>query len=297
MTTLRIVHMTRYLYDRPVCFGVHHLMLRPRDAHDMRILRTGLAVSPTARLDWTFDTFGNSVGWLSFEEDAAELVIVSELDLRRYGLDDPLPVLSNSSAAYPFQYDPDDATDLGPLLLLLWPGERSDVEAWIASRLPRLPTISVEVLDALSSEIHDGFRYRRREAYGTQSPATTIRSGEGTCRDFALLFMEAARTLGFAARFVTGYLYDPASDVSAGDVDAGTIRGGGSTHAWADVFIPGVGWVEFDPTNRIAASRNLVRVATTRSPSQAAPVSGTWRAAGARFLEMDVSVSVVRRDD
>ncbi len=135
-----------------------------------------------------------------------------------------------------------------------------------------------------------GLHYARREAEGVQSPAETIRLGSGTCRDFALLFMEAARRLGFAARFVTGYLHDEGSEPDGGE----DMTGGGATHAWADVFVPGAGWVEFDPTNRIAASRNLIRVATTRTPSQALPVSGTFEHDGGGQLHLEVTVSVTR---
>lgn len=144
----------------------------------------------------------------------------------------------------------------------------------------------------LGDAVHRAFCYRRRVAHGVQSPADTIATASGSCRDFALLFMEAARILGFAARFVTGYLYDANAD-PAGDE---TVRGGGATHAWADIFVPGAGWVEFDPTNRIVAGRNLIRVATTRSPAQAVPVSGTYLHEGASFLGMDVAVSVIRTD-
>jgi transglutaminase-like putative cysteine protease len=290
VTTLRIVHTTRYRYDRPVRFGVHRLMLRPRDAHDMRLLGSALTVSPKAVVDWTFDVFGNSIGALTFLEEGETLLIVSELELRRYGLDDPLPALERRAAPYPFRYDADERVDLAPLRRLLFARERAAVERFLAAAIPLLPGRSVALLDALSTAINERFRYSRREAYGVQSPAETIARGAGTCRDFALLFMEAARVLGFAARFVTGYLYDPASDAAP----AG-LRGGGATHAWADAFVPGVGWVEFDPTNRIAASRNLVRVATTRTPAQAVPVRGSWRAAaGACALAMEVSVEVSR---
>ncbi len=293
MTMLRIVHRTRYVYDRPVRFGVHHLMLRPRDAHDMRILRTGLSVSPNADLRWAFDTFGNSVGMLTFHDADTELSITSELELRRYGLDDPLPLLANSTGDYPFRYDPDEIVDLAPLRRLLYPQDRAAIERWVAAIIPALPPKSLGVLHRLGNAIHEQFEYRRRDEYGTQSPAETIEGGAGTCRDFALLFMEAARTLGFAARFVTGYLYDPARDSPENQTSAdGEVKGGGSTHAWADIFVPGAGWIEFDPTNRIVASRNLVRVATTRSPAQAVPISGTFLANGARSSGMEVSVSV-----
>jgi transglutaminase-like putative cysteine protease len=289
MRTLKINHRTRYAYDRPVAFGVHRLMIRPRDGHDMRILDSSLVVTPRADVHWAFDTFGNSVALLTFHEEANELVITSELMLRRYGLDEPVTRIERHASDYPFHYDPDDSIDLAPLLSVHCPQDRPAVERWISAKIPELPSRSLQVLDLLGTAIHESFTYRRRDAYGVQSPAETITTASGTCRDFAFLFMEAARLLGFAARFVTGYLYDPGRDTA----NECALSGGGSTHAWADVFIPGAGWIEFDPTNRIVAGRNLVRVATTRTPAQAVPVSGTYRD-GAVFLGMNVEVSVTR---
>lgn len=306
MRTYRIRHRTRYAYDRPVTFGVHHLMIRPRDGHDMRLLDSSLVVEPEAEVRWAYDTFGNSVAWLTFHGPADELVIESVLELRRYGFDEPLPRLERHAAGYPFSYDADDSIDLAPLLGLLYPADRPAVEAWIEGVVAVPPAGSLQLLDLLSSAIHRTFDYRRRVSAGVQSPALTIAEGSGSCRDFALLFMEAARLLGFAARFVTGYLYDSSTDpggraaddakVSGGAVSGGAVSGGGSTHAWADVFIPGAGWVEFDPTNRIVACRNLIRIAVTRSPAQAVPASGTYRHDGAAFLGMEVGVSVSRID-
>lgn len=288
MTTFRVRHRTSYSYDRPVEFGLHQLMVRPRDGHDMRLLASSLAVTPRADVRWAFDTFGNSIALLSFAEVADELVIESELTLRRYGYDDPVHRLARHTGPYPFAYDAEDGVDLAPMLTLQHPGDRTAVEEWMAASLPVPPGETIAVLDALCRAIHSGFAYGRREIRGVQSPAETISLGRGTCRDFALLFMEAARGLGFAARFVTGYLYDPAS---AGKAE-GILSGGGATHAWADIFVPGAGWVEFDPTNRIVAGRNLIRVATTRTPSQALPLSGTFNGPGATCLGMDVRVSV-----
>ena len=264
MSTLSISHKTRYSYDRPVEFGPHDLMLRPRDGHDMRILESSLTVSPPADVGWAYDTFGNSVAQLTFHEPAQELVIASQLRLRRYAFDDPLVRIGRRAGAHPPQYAPDEAFDLAPLLAIDRPRDADVVEAWISAALPERPEGSAETLGALSMAVNESFVYRRREEKGVQSPAQTITTGSGTCRDFAFLFMEAARSLGYAARFVTGYLYDPAADAA----DAERMTGGGATHAWADVFLPGAGWVEFDPTNRIVASRNLVRVATTRTPAQ-----------------------------
>ncbi|MFN4157401.1 MAG: transglutaminase N-terminal domain-containing protein [Gemmobacter sp.] len=288
--TLRVLHRTRYAYDRPVIFGEHRLMIRPRDGHDMRILDSSLSVSPRADVHWAFDTFGNSVALLSFHDAAEELVIESELLLRRYGLDEPLSRIERYAGAYPVEYDGDERTDLSPYLTPNQPQDRDILAAWIATALPELPARSLEVLRGLAAIIHGAFRYARRDAEGTQSPAQTIRLGSGTCRDFALLFMEAARSLGFAARFVTGYLHDEGAASQSGE----DMTGGGATHAWADVFVPGAGWVEFDPTNRIIASRNLIRVATTRTPAQAMPVSGTFMRGGGRLAGLQVSVSVTR---
>jgi transglutaminase-like putative cysteine protease len=290
MTTFRIRHRTRYVYDAPVTFGPHRLMIRPRDGHDMRILESSLLLRPAADVRWVFDTFGNSVALLTFGDPADELVIESELKVRRYAGDEPLPRIARHAGAYPVRYDPDDLIDLAPFLAQQFPADRLAIDGWIRSTLPELPAESADVLDRLAAVIHSGFAYGRREERGVQSPAATILLGRGTCRDFAVLFMEAARSLGFAARFVTGYLYDPGADAGAS-----TLSGGGSTHAWADVFIPGVGWIEFDPTNRIVAGRNLLRVAVTRTQTQALPVSGVFSGNGA-FRRMQVEVSVRRSD-
>lgn len=293
MWKLSIHHLTRYRYSAPVSFGVHRLMLRPRDGHDMRILDSALALSPAATVRWEFDTFGNSVAFAAFETTADELVIDSRLVLRRYVYEEPVVTLAPRATVYPFTYGGEDLIDLAPLMPLQCPDDRPAIAAWLAGAMPSLPGHSLEVLQGLSEAIHRALEYRRREEEGVQTPGETLTSHSGTCRDFAFLFMEAARHLGFAARFVTGYLYDPAAD--SGD---GAVVGGGATHAWAEVFVPGAGWVEFDPTNRIVAGYNLIRVATTRTPAQAAPVRGAFRGNGESLgMEVTVTVSQLPDDD
>ncbi len=265
-------------------------MIRPRDGHDMRILDSSLSVSPRADVHWAFDAFGNSVALLSFHDAGDELMIESALLLRRYGLDEPLARIERYAGEYPPAYDLEERIDLGSYFTAAYPQDTTALTLWIESVLQHPSGGTLWVLDALVAAVHGAFRYARREAEGVQSPAETIRLGSGTCRDFALLFMEAARHLGFAARFVTGYLHDEASGNETGE----DMTGGGATHAWADIFVPGAGWVEFDPTNRIVASRNLIRVATTRAPSQALPVSGSFAHEGARLLRLQVTVSVRR---
>jgi hypothetical protein len=268
-------------------------LIRPRDGHDLRVLDSSLTVSPRADVHWAFDTFGNSVALLSFLDVGDELVIESELLLRRYGLDEPMARFERYAGNYPVQYDADERIDLCPFIKTDQPQDQVALTGWIAQVLPQLPGGSLQVLDVLGSAIHDSFGYARREAAGVQSPAETIRLGTGTCRDFALLFIEAARSLGFAARFVTGYLHDEVAGSDSGE----DMTGGGATHAWADVFVPGAGWVEFDPTNRIFESRNLIRVAKTRMPSQALPVIGTFVPEGGQLLGLQVIVRVTRVDE
>jgi transglutaminase-like putative cysteine protease len=142
------------------------------------------------------------------------------------------------------------------------------------------------VLEAMTHAIKQEFRYRARYEEGTQTAAQTLALNSGTCRDFAVLMMEALRSFGLATRFVTGYLYDDSS---------GTTRGGGSTHAWCSVYLPGAGWVEYDPTNGLVAGANLIRVGVTREAGQALPISGGFigNADDPTGLHVDVSVRAV----
>ncbi len=295
MTTLRVRHRTHYRYARPVAFGVHRLMLRPRDGHDMRILNSTLTISPAAQLHWEFDVFGNSVAYAAFRQEASELTVESELLLRRFAFDNPAGLRSHDAMPYPVVHSNEELIDLAPLLRVHCPDDNEALQRWLREVLPDLPNDSLAVLRALATAVHNGLAYRRREEPGVQTPGETLAKGSGTCRDYAFLFMEAARHLGFAARFVTGYLYDPATDVGGGSGAA--VTGGGATHAWADIFVPGAGWVEFDPTNLIVAGNNLVRVATTRTPSQALPVSGTYSHDGVPSPTMEVTVSLTESVD
>jgi len=143
----------------------------------------------------------------------------------------------------------------------------------------------------LTCAIKESFSYERRSARGTQTPLQTLESRRGSCRDFATLMMEAARALGLAARFVTGYLYVPDRDNGESHL------GGGATHAWCQIYLPGAGWVEFDPTNGIVGSRDLIRVAVARDARQAIPLHGTYYGAAGALADMSVSVLVRKRAD
>jgi transglutaminase-like putative cysteine protease len=281
---LRIVHRTEYVYSGKVALNPHRLMVRPRDAHDLWVDDAFLRITPRARLRWFFDTFGNSVAEATFPDETDRLAIESELRLRRYVADFRSRSGPEHVCKYPFTYTEEDARDLQPYLPLEKPEDGPILNKWLQTNFTDRPGEAFRFLQNLSDAVHRATSYSRRDEMGTQTAAETIGRGVGTCRDFAFLFMEASRCLGFAARFVTGYL-------NSGSGNGGSPRGGGATHAWADVFIPGEGWIEFDPTNRITAGSALIRVATTRTPGQASPISGSFRG-GASSLGLTVSVDV-----
>jgi transglutaminase-like putative cysteine protease len=286
VTAIRIQHTTRYRYNQPVMFGDHRMLLRPRDGHDMRLVSSAIFISPEPSLRWYFDTFGNSVAIASFPDPADTLEIRSELLVRRFSHEDFLVSPDRVGTAMPVTYADEDRVDLAPFMQLENPGDREVLADWLDGSMTNRPDEVLAFLRQLSDLIHATFTYQRREPLGTQSAATTIQRGSGTCRDFALLFMEAARHFGFAARFVTGYL----NTARNGPPDH---QGGGSTHAWAEIYLPEEGWIEFDPTNRIVGSSALIRIAVTRTPFQATPISGTYvHTPGTEFLGMDVSVDV-----
>ena len=287
MMYLTVRHATHYRYSNPVSLGVHRLMLRPRDSHDLRLVDAELTLSPPGQTRWMHDVFGNSVAEVEFPQAAPELLIVSTLHLERYGLARPTFPIAPEAQLYPFVYSANDRSDLGRLLDRHYPDPTGLVDAWAKRFVTGRFMSTYNLLSNINGAIKSEFSYGERFEEGTQSPIETLQRKSGTCRDFALLFIEAVRSLGFGARFVTGYLYDPALDGSTG-----AMQGSGATHAWADVYIPGAGWVEYDPTNGLIAGENLIRVAVTRDPSQAVPVSGTFDGTQGQFLGMVVDVTV-----
>jgi transglutaminase-like putative cysteine protease len=265
-------------------------MLRPRDSHELRLTSAELAVSVPCTIAWQYDVFGNSVAFVDFAESASVLSITSTLKIERYALPEPDFPIAADAETYPFMHSADDRSDLGRLRERHYPDPHGVVEQWVRHFVLETPANTFNLLATMNAAMRGSFEYRAREEEGTQAPLETLEKKSGTCRDFALLFIEAARTLGFGARFVSGYLYDPA-------LDGGTaLQGAGATHAWADIYLPGAGWVEFDPTNALVAGENLIRVAVTRDPSQAVPISGTFAGDGAKYLGMDVDVTVHAED-
>jgi transglutaminase-like putative cysteine protease len=288
MAILNVRHTTVYRYSRPVTIGDHRLMLRPRDSHELRLIRTSLILSPPASVRWLYDVFGNSVAIASFAEPTKELRIESRLTLETYTTEQPPYEIAPEAASYPFIYSADDRADLGRMLERYYPDPKEQLDAWAHGFVHSNPTDTLALLTELNAGIKASISYQSREAEGTQSPLETLDRRSGSCRDLAVLLIEAARCLGFGARIVTGYLYNPAAD------NAGVAAiGAAATHAWADIYLPGAGWIPYDPTNGTINGANLIRVATTRDISQAVPVAGSFVGAPGDYLGMTVNVAVV----
>lgn len=289
MTLFSVRHVTSYRYKRPVEFGVHRIMFRPRDSFDQTLSSSTLQVDPKPdHIRWIHDVFGNCVARVGFVGASRELRFETTIRLEHTVTID-LQV-DQEALIYPFAYDPEEAVDLKPTIDRHHPDPDDLVGRW-ARQFVRIgqPTLTGHLLMTMCYAIHESFNYARRTAHGTQAPLETLELRRGTCRDFALLMIEAARSLGLAARFVTGYIYVP-------DRDGSTTLGGGSTHAWCQVYLPGAGWVEFDPTNGIVGNRDLIRVGVARHPKQAIPLWGSYDGSASDFDDMSVQVNVTTDD-
>jgi transglutaminase-like putative cysteine protease len=287
MPIITVRHVTTYRYNQPVAFGEHRMMLRPRDSYDQRLIDSTLAITPKpADLRWLHDVFGNCVAVARFAGRAAELRFESVIRLDH----SPINVLDcrieEYAQRYPFSYGADEMPDLLRLIERQYLDPEHEVDAW-ARRFLRHDGRSdtTELLAAITHAIRRELSYEAREESGIQDPVKTLRAGSGSCRDFAVLMIEAVRSLGLAARFVSGYLYVP-------EDRAKDRAGGGATHAWLEVYLPGAGWVEFDPTNGIVGNHDLIRVAVVRDPRQAVPIAGSWTGFPSDHLGMNVEVTV-----
>jgi YD repeat-containing protein len=285
MPRLSIRHETRYEYERPVTFGQHRLLVRPRDGHSLRLIEASLSLSPPGATRWTYDALGNCVCWYQPMGEATTLRIVSRLTLDRYPA--PLASADDPHSTFPVIYDQADRMALAPFTMPVEVDPDGVLLTWVRSLNgpPAEPVLAF--IERMNAAIHDEMIYAARNECGVQTPAHTLRTRRGTCRDFAWLMVEGLRSLGFAARFVTGYLFDP----KAG---AGEVRGATATHAWCEVFMPSLGWTEFDPTNGLAESADLIPVAIARTPAEAAPVSGTLVGdPGRSELHVEVDVRLI----
>jgi transglutaminase-like putative cysteine protease len=285
MITLRIHHKTTYRYRNQVSLGPHRLMLRPRENRDLLLIKGEVVLTPTAALTWAQDVFGNTVATASFPAMTDILVIDSVVELQLNAAPWPVFDIAASAIVYPFQYSSDESIDLGALAIQQYPDLSGRLRDWSRAFVRGNSTDTLSLLKDLCAGVSKWISYQSREDEGTQSPTETLNRGWGSCRDFAVLFAEAVRSLGFGARIVSGYLYNPDRN-RVGAADAG------STHAWAEVYLPGAGWITFDPTNRSVGGFNLIPVAVARDIRQAMPVSGSFVGMSDAFMGMNVEVSV-----
>jgi transglutaminase-like putative cysteine protease len=291
MPLLTIHHKTEYRYTHPVAFGEHRIMLRPRDGHDLRMLSGNLDIVPAPMsLRWIHDVFGNSVAIATFDERAQTLSISSTATVEHNPAHEFALTADDPAYFYPFFYDDEELPDLVQFISPQYGDPQGEMSAWARNFLDaEAPTPTFNILSGMTHGIREAFTYRKRHEHGTQHPLDTLQTKSGTCRDYALFMIEALRRLGIAARFVSGYLFIP------GDREQGYV-GGGSTHAWVQVYLPSAGWIEFDPTNGIIGTRDLVRVAVARDPRQAIPLHGTYLGSADAFVGMDVSINVIAAD-
>ncbi|MDP2803397.1 MAG: transglutaminase family protein [Phreatobacter sp.] len=281
---LHVRHVTTYRYAGAVQFGPHKLMLRPRDSFDMRILDTQIEIFPRAELHWSHDVYGNTVAVATFADKADRLEITSGLVLRRYASAFPRGRTSASALFVP-HYADGERIVLQPFMTPATGDDEGVLAAWIAEVLSQ-GAADEDPLARLSRHIHSGFGYSVRFEEGTQAPSRTLSVRSGSCRDLAWLFIEAVRRLGYGARFVSGYLHNSAND------DPSNRAAVGLTHAWAEVFVPGDGWVEFDPTNALVADPHLIRVAVARVPWDASPVAGSFVGPVGAQISLSVGVDI-----
>jgi transglutaminase-like putative cysteine protease len=287
MTLLAVRHVTTYRYKQPVSFGEHRIMFRPRDSYDQRLLDARINIDPApSAMRWIHDVFGNCVAIARFSKEASKLRFESNIRLDHLPSNAPDFQMEDYAQTYPFAYSAEEMPDLTRAMERQYLDPDHQIHHWVQKFLHQgRPTRTGELLMTLTYAIKESFTYNRRSETGVQDPITTLMLNRGSCRDFAILMIEAVRALGLAARFVSGYIYSPSSD-GTGHV------GGGSTHAWCQVYLPGAGWVEFDPTNGIIGNRDLIRIAVARDPRQAVPLSGTWMGEPGDFEGMTVEVNV-----
>lgn len=285
MNRLRIEHRTTYRYRLPVNLGTHRLMLRPRESRDLRLMSHDLQVTPPTTLTWAHDVFGNIIATAALRNWSEHLDIcsTSEIELRAAAW--PVFDIAANAVVYPFKYSDDEWIDLGSLAIPQYVDPAERLHNWARAFVRCNATDTLSLLKDLSTGVSAWVSYQRRDDEGTQTPTETLDRKWGSCRDFAVLFVEAARRLGFGARIVSGYLYNP-DHAFAGSIDAG------STHAWAEIYVPGAGWITFDPTNRSVGGANLIPVAVARNIRQAVPVAGSFVGMTDAFLGMSVSVRV-----
>jgi transglutaminase-like putative cysteine protease len=281
-------HVTTYSYATDVSFGPHRAMYLPRTGGRGRILSHSVTTNLPSTVRWIMDAQSNAIALVDIAGSGRELSFEFRFRGIHYGVEkaESFP-LEARAEEIPVQYVPDEWADLSHYIRPHVEDPGGKVAAWGRSMAAAAHNGSVALLTRMVEDIGSTFAYQAREAMGTQAPDLTLRTQSGTCRDFAWLMIEALRRLGFACRFVSGYLYDAALDGGASEM-----MGAGATHAWVQVYLPGAGWLNFDPTNRLTGGFDLIPVAIARHPAQAVPLDGSWFGDAKDYRGMSVEVEI-----
>jgi transglutaminase-like putative cysteine protease len=279
---LNIYHRTTYRYARAVALQAHRVMLRPRGSHELSVLANSISCLPPAELNWSQDVFGNLFATATFAESTAELIITGEMTVEQSAAAWPVFRIATDAHSFPFDYSQDEQTDLGALRVPDHVDPDGKLQAWARAFIHSTPTDTLSLLKDVNAGILGSVVYRTRDEEGTQTALETLAKASGSCRDIEALFIETVRHLGFGARAVSGYLFDPGM----------TIGDAGSIHAWAEVYLPGAGWIAFDPTHRRVGGASLIPIAVARNNAQIMPIVGGYIGTAENSLSMDVEVSV-----
>jgi transglutaminase-like putative cysteine protease len=263
MPILTVRHVTTYHYRQPVAFGDHRMMLRPRDDDDQKVLESQLEITPgPSHLTWTRDIFGNHVATARFADRASELRFESTIRVNQAPAGFRAADIVEFARTYPFAYAAEDRPDHAHFVTP--PSTHPWLDRWAASFLRADGSADTrELLVGITQTIRRTFKHVTRHEKGTLDPIQTLKLASGSCRDLAMFMIAALRSLGIAARFVSGYLH-----LADDDDDRLT---GGNTHAWVQAYIPGPGWVDFDPSSGMIRQSEprtrRCRTETTRSDS------------------------------
>jgi transglutaminase-like putative cysteine protease len=292
MPILDIKHVTTYRYNRPVSFGEHRMMLLPRDDEDQRVLECEIDIRPKpVRLDWSCDIFGNHVATAKFNVRADKLSFVSKVRLDHAPAKFHASDIEYSARRYPLAYSVDEWAVLNRYIEP--PAARRELDRWSAAFLQSSKSTDLhEFLVSMTQTIKQTIEHVSRHEEGIQDPVQTLALKRGSCRDVAVLMIAALRSRGIAARFVSGYVHLVDDEDDEDDVVEEDEIAGGNTHAWVQVYLPGPGWVDFDPAAGVTGNQNLIRVAAVQHPREAIPLQGKWYGSPSDHLAMSVAVRV-----
>ena len=284
MQRIEITHTTTYRYAQPVRLLEHKLHVRPREGHDIRIEASELRITPAYRIRWQRDVYGNSVAIVNFSEQSSILEIISTVAVEHYESTIPTLELADEIRHFPVAYDPMEQIDLVPYQTLVFPHKPEVINEWLGGQVPPASGgDTLSFLNGLNQRIANDIRYQIRNEPGVQSPEQTLSMRTGSCRDLATLFIEICRQYGLASRFVSGYL-----------VSSAAVEDVATTHAWAEVYLPGAGWRGFDSTSGQLVAGDHIAVAVHRHPEAIPPVSGSFLGPAEPRPELQVQVKVER---